>query len=143
MIEAVHDRVEEQPFANAEMTLNQGPVLGRQFKQRSGGFESYKGIPFAKPPVGSLRWKPPVPVENWSEPIEALNVSTVCYQDARLADSAEDYIDFVERGLMGEDCLTLDIYRPIQASYYPTKYPIMVWIHGGGYVNGASGQRSK
>ena len=40
---------------------------------------------------------------------------------------------------MGEDCLTLDVYRPIQASYYPTKYPIMVWIHGGGYESGNSG----
>jgi len=46
----------------SEMTLNEGTVIGRRFENL--GFESYKAIPYAKPPVGDLRWRPPVRVQN-------------------------------------------------------------------------------
>jgi len=74
----------------------------------------------------------PEPTGNWSEPLEAVKFGTKCYSYCYENNLPGD------REIVGEDCLTLDIYRPIQASYYQTNYPIMVWIHGGGFATGNS-----
>jgi len=94
-----------------------------------GGVLSFKGIPYAAPPVGDLRWKPPQPVTPWSGVRPATAYGSDCMQLPFPGDAAP----------LGtppaEDCLVLNVWRPAGAS---TKLPVMVWIYGGGFVNGGS-----
>ena len=90
---------------------------------------SFKGIPFAAPPVGDLRWKPPQPVTPWTGVRPATAYGSDCMQLPFPGDAAP----------LGtppaEDCLVVNVWRPADAS---TKLPVMVWIYGGGFVNGGS-----
>jgi para-nitrobenzyl esterase len=101
----------------------QGVVIGTEDKATN--TLSWKGIPYAKAPVGDLRWKAPQDPEKWSEPLEASDFCALCPQ----------YIDHDgSRGtpqiVMGdEDCLCLNIWRPKSRE---DKLPVYVWIHGGG-----------
>jgi para-nitrobenzyl esterase len=90
-----------------------------------GAFRAFRGIPFAAPPVGNLRWKPPAAPASWQGIRTATNFGNICPQT-----------DFVG-GVQGdEDCLTLNVY----ASNPPasSKQPVMVFIHGGGWVLGSA-----
>ena len=87
---------------------------------------SYKGIPFAAPPVGALRWKPPQPVKPWKGVRIAKTFPALCPQ-----------FQFVP-GPQSEDCLGLNVWTPARSA--SEKLPVMVWIHGGGFVLGASSQ---
>jgi para-nitrobenzyl esterase len=92
------------------------------------GIESFKGIPYAAPPVGELRWKPPQPPVHWTGAREATKYGDICPQDqSLLRDPASG---------MSEDCLTLNIWTPSLRG----KLPVMVWIHGGGFKRGSSSQ---
>jgi para-nitrobenzyl esterase len=86
----------------------------------------YKGIPYAVPPTGALRWQPPQPVKHWQGIRLAKSFSPVCPQ-VQLAPGAQS-----------EDCLTLNIWTPARSS--GDKLPVMVWIHGGAFQIGASSQ---
>ena len=93
---------------------------------------SYKGIPYAQPPIGALRWVPPQPV---SPPdgtvVDARAFKAICPQTELDKDTANM--------VMSEDCLHLNIWRPLYRSYpVSQKLPVIVWIHGGGFVKGAS-----
>ena len=102
------------------MTLNQGDVYGK--RDFFWNVEHFWGIPYAKPPVGELRWKPPLPISSFEETGRLMmQHTTPCVQVARR--------DFKQ----GEDCLTLDIYRPITDN---KNLPLAIWIHGGGLVYG-------
>jgi para-nitrobenzyl esterase len=93
-----------------------------------GQVSSFKGIPFAKPPVGDLRWKPPQAPANWTGVREATKFGPVCMQmgRARSGGTADQ----------SEDCLFLNVWTP--ASAKPgAKLPVMVWIHGGAFIQGA------
>jgi para-nitrobenzyl esterase len=87
---------------------------------------AYKGIPYAAPPVGDLRWKPPQPVKPWNGVRVAKSFPMNCPQPA-----------FVS-GPQGEDCLGLNVWTPARSS--SAKLPVMVWIHGGGFQLGSSAQ---
>ena len=87
---------------------------------------SYKGIPFAAPPVGDLRWKPPQPVKPWKGIRVSKSFPTNCPQFQLLP------------GAQSEDCLGLNVWTPAHSA--SEKLPVMVWIHGGGFVIGASSQ---
>jgi para-nitrobenzyl esterase len=84
-----------------------------------GGF-LFRGIPFAAPPVGELRWKPPQPVVAWKGVREATAQPASCIQN----DQGWNYSDYV---IGKEDCLTLDVRTPALGG----KLPVLVWIHGG------------
>jgi para-nitrobenzyl esterase len=85
----------------------------------------FKGIPYAAPPTGALRWKPPQPRKTWSETLSCFVNGNVCPQDTRR---------FPVFGHMDEDCLNLNIW----ASEKPAgPCPVMVWFHGGGFGTGA------
>jgi para-nitrobenzyl esterase len=94
------------------------------------GVISYKGIPYAAPPVGNLRWKAPQPVAHWSDVRFASQYGHDCMQLPFPSDAAP----------LGtkpdEDCLVLNVWAP--AGRTSAKLPVMVWIYGGGYVNGGS-----
>jgi para-nitrobenzyl esterase len=86
----------------------------------SGGVDSFKGIPYAAPPIGALRWRLPYPAKPWQGVGEADKFGPACMQ-------ADD-------GPMSEDCLTLNVWRPAANSTKPL--PVMVWIYGGALVLG-------
>lgn len=96
------------------------------------GVVSFKGIPFAAPPVGELRWRPPQPAARWTDVRQAAEFGADCMQGrfgpppAAGAPAAR---------VPSEDCLFLNVWRPADAS--ARKLPVMVWIHGGGFVGGS------
>jgi para-nitrobenzyl esterase len=94
------------------------------------GVLSFKGIPFAAPPVGPLRWRAPQPVERWSGVRQALSYGPDCMQVPFPNDAAPLGVT------PAEDCLYLNVWRPARRS--SRKLPVMVWIYGGGFVNGGS-----
>ncbi len=107
-----------------------GSLVG--FENAAGG-HSWLGVPFAKPPVGELRWRAPRPPEPWEGTRAALTPGAPCAQfPPELGESEEVY--------GSEDCLTLDIYAPkLAPADVPSgvlSLPVMVWIHGGGNSQG-------
>lgn len=94
-----------------------------------GSVSAYLGIPYAAPPLGELRWKAPEPAPKWRGVRKATELAAHCMQSPVFPGPS-----FKDRGA-SEDCLVLNIWAPAEASR--TKRPVMVWIHGGGFVNGA------
>ena len=94
------------------------------------GVRAYKGIPFAAPPVGELRWQPPQPVEPWYGLRECDEFSDICPQPAYPKGSIY-YRDPVP---MSEDCLYLNVWT--DAELTSEQLPVMVWIHGGALTRG-------
>jgi para-nitrobenzyl esterase len=92
----------------------------------------WRGIPFAEPPIGPLRWRAPRPPGTWEGELAALRHGSPSVQDLSLA---HPFVDDDGDGLVGtEDCLYLNVFAPDDASMGPL--PVMYWIHGGGNVGG-------
>lgn len=102
-----------------------GPVRGRT----EAGVSAFKGIPFAAPPVGPLRWRAPQPVAPWNAVRDASRYAADCMQLPFPSDAAP------LGTAPAEDCLYANVWRPAGAA---TALPVMVWIYGGGFVNGGS-----
>jgi para-nitrobenzyl esterase len=100
--------------AAPNVKIKQGALSGAT----ADGASSYLGIPYAAPPVGPLRWKLPAPAAGWSGTRDATKPGASCEKDV-------------------EDCLYLNVTTPAGAKP-GAKLPVMVWIHGGGFVIGTS-----
>jgi para-nitrobenzyl esterase len=97
------------------------------------GVASFKGIPFAAPPVGDLRWRPPQPAAKWTGVRQAADFGANCMQGRFGPPPAPGA---PPAPVPSEDCLFLNIWGPASAT--PTaKLPVMVWIHGGGFMGGS------
>ncbi|MBI4701549.1 MAG: carboxylesterase family protein [Deltaproteobacteria bacterium] len=100
-----------------------GPAKGTSI----GEARAWLGIPYAAPPLGALRFKAAQPVVAWAEPREASEVGPICPQrDMMTGKYVSD---------SSEDCLTLNVWAPSAAPGAPL--PVMVWLHGGGFVVGS------
>lgn len=107
----------------ATVTLSEGILEGTD----SGGISSFKGIPYAQPPVGNLRWKAPQPVIPWKGVRKA---------DTFGPRAMQPYVfhDMIFRSKMSEDCLYLNVWAPDNAK---GRYlPVLVYFYGGGFVAG-------
>ncbi|MGH8125398.1 MAG: carboxylesterase/lipase family protein [Rhodanobacteraceae bacterium] len=93
------------------------------------GLDVFKGIPFAAPPLGPLRWRPPQPVEPWTGVRSALRFGHDCMQIFSPGDATP------RSTTPSEDCLYLNVWAPAR---HTAKLPVIVWIYGGGFVNGGS-----
>uniref|UniRef100_A0A8C0Z876 Carboxylic ester hydrolase n=1 Tax=Cyanistes caeruleus TaxID=156563 RepID=A0A8C0Z876_CYACU len=98
----------------------------------------FLGIPFAKAPLGSLRFSPPEPPEPWTGLRDATSYPPLCPQDLSMLKTAEK--NYKEKHLAfqtSEDCLYLSVYSPAGSSK-KDKLPVMVWIHGGNFIFGGA-----
>ena len=110
----------------AEAQVTGGRVAGTV----ADGLSIFKGIPFAAPPVGSLRWKAPQPAPPWSGVKQTVAFGPACMQ-------ASVRVTGVGAGVpYKEDCLYLDIWTPAKAP--GDKLPVIAWIYGGGFTGGAT-----
>lgn len=104
---------------------------GRVSGVSSAGVDSWKGIPFAAPPIGQNRWRAPQPAVHWSDIRMTKDFGPDCMQKPFPSDAAP------LGTTPSEDCLLLNVWRPAGSSAQ-AKLPVMVWIYGGGYVNGGA-----
>ncbi len=116
------------------VTVQQGQLRGGPGKVE--GVMSYKGIPFAAPPVGELRWQQPEPAASWQGVRDATRYGDVCMQNPAPrrfpVNSATDHPETFTG--MSEDCLTLNIWTPADSA--GKNLPVMVWLYGGAYNEG-------
>ncbi|XP_063103405.1 liver carboxylesterase 1-like [Cavia porcellus] len=119
-----------------------GKVLGKYVSLE--GFSQpvavFLGVPFAKPPLGSLRFTPPQPPEPWNYVKNTTSYPPMCSQDSEGSRPLSDLYTNRKESIPlwhSEDCLYLNIYTPVDVRK-KSSLPVMVWIHGGGLVVGAA-----
>ena len=114
---------------NTLVETRSGPVRGHD----DGHVTAWKGVRYAAPPVGDLRWRAPQPAEGWTDVADATRFGRVCPQpvDPRIP---------IDLGApQDEDCLTLNIWASSDTTAGDRK-PVMVWVHGGAYILGSASQ---
>ncbi|MEO8823185.1 MAG: carboxylesterase family protein [Ginsengibacter sp.] len=106
-------------------------------KNATGDVHIFKGIPFAAPPIGDLRWKEPQPVDPWRgiKKCDAFGPSPMQSSPVPFGPWSEEYL--IPKKPISEDCLYLNVWTG--ASSAQEKRPVVLWIYGGGFVSGGSG----
>lgn len=116
---------------SAVITAASGRIQGTTLD----GVTSFKGIPFAAPPVGPLRWRPPQPVAPWQGVRQAVNFGSPCMQSPSPHRLGPWTTAFLSKLPSSEDCLYLNLWTAAARS--SSLRPVMVWIYGGGFTSGA------
>lgn len=114
----------ERPLAQTAS----GPVAG----ELQDGVRTFKGLPYAAPPVGQGRWRPPAPAARWTQVRDARRFGAACPQPPARPGS----IYAAGHAAVSEDCLFLNVWAPEGAN----RAPVFVWIHGGSLVSGAGSE---
>jgi para-nitrobenzyl esterase len=117
-------------FAADDVTVESGKLRGTANSDRS--VRIFKGVPFAAPPVGELRWKPPQPVAKWSGVRAADKFGSACLQTNVFGDI------YFRENQPNEDCLSLVVWAPMNPS--SKSLPVLLWFYGGGFVAGNSSE---
>jgi para-nitrobenzyl esterase len=112
----------------AVIATAQGRVRGVELD----GLRSWRGIPYARPPTGPLRFRPPQPVAPWHGVRDAATFAPVAWQ----RQSVNPFTGAPAPMDRSEDCLYLNVTVPAALPSDPRGYPVLVWVHGGGYVQG-------
>jgi para-nitrobenzyl esterase len=125
-------------IGTAGVSQSAAPVVKIDSGQLQGaladGVVSFKGIPFAAPPVGELRWRPPQPVAKWTEVRQATDFGPDCMQ-GRFGPPPAAAPGAPPPRIPSEDCLYLNVWRPEDPG--ARNLPVMVWIYGGGFTGGS------
>jgi para-nitrobenzyl esterase len=111
----------------AVITMSQGGLAGQV---NAHGVRSFKGIPYAEPPVGDKRWTAPVAARPWKGVRDAHDFGASCFETSYSPQSLFN----VHPPQLSEDCLFLNVWTPPHAK----KAPVIMWIHGGSFVRGGS-----
>ena len=120
-----------QPSPDEDAPINASVEGGAIQGVVRGDVISFKGIPYAAPPVGNLRWRPPQPVAPWPGVRAAREYGNDCVQSVLPGDAA------ASGARQDEDCLVLNVWAP-NPNGSSVRHPVLVWFHGGGFVNGAA-----
>ncbi|XP_052584882.1 acylcarnitine hydrolase-like isoform X3 [Peromyscus californicus insignis] len=135
----LHVQGQDSSEASLIRNTHTGQVRGSliQVKDTKVGVHTFLGIPFAKPPIGQLRFAPPEAPEPWSGVRDGTSYPATCLQnfDMMNAEGLKDKKLTLPPISMSEDCLHLNIYTPAHA-HEGSNLPVMVWIHGGALVIG-------
>jgi para-nitrobenzyl esterase len=127
-------RASQAAQPSAETSL--GKVIGG-YTGPNRDVEVYRGIPYAVPPVGIRRWKPAEAGRVWTEPLAADRFGPDCMQSSTMdvVDDPQKEWYYHQPSLTSEDCLYLNVWTPVKRG--KINLPVMVWIHGGGLVQGS------
>lgn len=117
------------------IAVDGGQITGTPTIQWTYGVRLFRGIPYAAPPVGALRWRAPAPVVPWQGVKRAEDFSPACMQ---MPTNAEGNAWREGHVPVSEDCLAVNIWTPARSA--ADRLPVMVFIHGGGNTRGAASE---